>query len=117
MQNLRRTMHARVAWFQLENSQMVEGEGRTGDDAAAGQRAEVAKLRAGASRRSRVAQSFGEAQGREVSVRSYLMGLSRLCAEVSRDPRLLPEFLLIILRVPSTLAGLGCAKAKRRIAA
>jgi hypothetical protein len=52
-----------------------------------------------------------------VSIRAYLLGLSRLCIEVARDPRLLPKFLVIIALAPGTITGLAGAKAKRRIAA
>ena len=43
-------------------------------------------------------------------VRLYLLALSRLALEVSRNPRLLPSFLRIVARVPSTLAALEGAR-------
>jgi hypothetical protein len=45
----------------------------------------------------------------------YLLGLGALCFEVSRNPRLLPTFIAIIARVPSTIIEL--AGYRRRIAA
>ncbi len=36
-------------------------------------------------------------------VSQYLLGLSALCAEVAREPRLLPSFVRILARVPSTI--------------
>jgi hypothetical protein len=50
-----------------------------------------------------------------MSVRAYLLGLSRLCVEVSRDQRLLPVFLRILALAPATVAQLQ--KAQRRLAA
>ena len=45
----------------------------------------------------------------------YLLGLGALCFEVSRNPRLLPLFVCIIARVPSTLLEL--VREQKRIAA
>jgi hypothetical protein len=36
-------------------------------------------------------------------VSQYLLGLSRLCVEVARSPRLLPVFLHVVARVPNTI--------------
>ena len=46
-------------------------------------------------------------------VSQYLLGLSRLCVEVARNPRLLPVFLRIVARVPRTIESLR----SRRLAA
>jgi hypothetical protein len=48
-------------------------------------------------------------------VAQYLLGLSRLCAEVARNPKLLPSFMRVLRLVPSTLAALQ--RAQRRLAA
>ena len=48
-------------------------------------------------------------------VSQYLLGLSSLCAEVARNPRLLPVFVRLLARAPSTLAALQ--RAQRRLAA
>jgi hypothetical protein len=46
-------------------------------------------------------------------VRLYLVALSRLALEVSRNPRLLPSFIHIVARVPRTIEQLRT----RRLAA
>jgi hypothetical protein len=51
-----------------------------------------------------------------IGTASYLMALSRLCLEVIDNPRLLPVFIGIILRVPATVAELIRAE-RTRIAA
>ena len=48
-------------------------------------------------------------------VRQYLRALAALCMEVADRPELLPEFIMIIMRVPRTLAGM--LREARRIAA
>jgi hypothetical protein len=48
-------------------------------------------------------------------VQIYLLGLSRLCAEVAREPALLPWFVQLIVKVPPTLLELR--REARRIAA
>jgi hypothetical protein len=52
---------------------------------------------------------------RQDQISRYLLGLAALCLEVSREPRLLPTFVRILARVPSTLAALQ--RAQRRLAA
>jgi hypothetical protein len=52
--------------------------------------------------------------GVESALTRYLLALSRLCVEVARRPHLLPWFLAILAKVPSTLLALRRA---RRIAA
>ncbi len=54
---------------------------------------------------------------RQPSITGYLQSLGALCFEVSRRPALLPLFVAIILRVPSTLAELAGAARSKRIAA
>jgi hypothetical protein len=47
-------------------------------------------------------------------VAQYLLALASLCVEVARSPRLLPVFLHVIARVPSTIEAL---RTERRRAA
>jgi hypothetical protein len=61
---------------------------------------------------------INEAQARELRlvtiqrdhVRLYLVALSRLALEVSRNPRLLTTFLRIVARVPGTIEQLRCER-------
>ncbi len=46
-------------------------------------------------------------------VAQYLLALASLCVEVARSPRLLPVFLHVIARVPSTVEQL---RVRRRAA-
>jgi hypothetical protein len=47
------------------------------------------------------------AMTRDASIRRYLHALSKLCAEVAAEPKLLPTFLQILLLVPRTVAELA----------
>ena len=42
-----------------------------------------------------------------MSVRAYLMELSKLCAEVANDPRPLSHLLLLVRLIAWTIADLG----------
>jgi hypothetical protein len=44
---------------------------------------------------------------RHEAIRRYLHALSKLCAEVAAEPRLLPTFLQVLLLVPRTIAELA----------
>jgi hypothetical protein len=57
-----------------------------------------------------IAPSFVPVRVQRDHVRLYLVALSRLALEVSRNPRLLPSFIRIVSRVPSTIEALRCER-------
>jgi hypothetical protein len=46
----------------------------------------------------------------------YLLGLSRLCLEVAREPWLLPLFVQLVALVPATIAALRREERRRLVA-